>query len=61
MNCDEPGDEHARYLKAIYHVCNRLRLRVRRALEDGRVPLVLDKEAFHGGKERRHTARSYQI
>jgi arginase len=37
----EPGDENARYLDPIYHVCNRLRLRVRRALEQGDVPLVL--------------------
>lgn len=35
------GPENARYLDAIYHVCNRLRLRVRRTLEDGRVPLVM--------------------
>ena len=37
----EPGDENARYLEPIYHVCNRLRLRVRRALEQGDVPVVL--------------------
>jgi arginase len=36
-----PGDENARYLEPIYHVCNRLRLRVRRALEHGETPVVL--------------------
>ena len=36
-----PGDEKARYLEPIYHVCNRLRLRVRRALEHGETPVVL--------------------
>lgn len=35
------GDPKARYLGEIYHVCNRLRLRVRRALEAGEVPVVL--------------------
>lgn len=35
------GDEKARYLEPIYHVCNRLRLRVRRALEHGETPVVL--------------------
>lgn len=34
-------DPQARYEPAIYHVCDRLRLRVRRALEDGEMPLVL--------------------
>lgn len=37
----EPGDPSARYLDPIYHVCNRLRLRVRRTLEQGDVPVVL--------------------
>lgn len=37
----DPGDPNARYLEPIYHVCNRLRLRVRRSLEQGEVPLVL--------------------
>ena len=37
----DPGPSSARYLDPIYHVCNRLRLRVRRTLEDGRVPLVM--------------------
>jgi arginase len=37
----DPGDPSARYLEPIYHVCNRLRLRVRRSLETGEVPLVL--------------------
>lgn len=37
----EPGDTSARYLEPIYHVCNRLRLRVRRALDQGDIPLVL--------------------
>jgi arginase len=37
----DPGPQNARYLDPIYHVCNRLRLRVRRTLEDGRVPLVM--------------------
>jgi len=37
----EPGDQSARYLEPIYHVCNRLRLRVRRALDQGDVPVVL--------------------
>lgn len=36
-----PGDAKARYLEPIYHVCNRLRLRVRRALEQGETPVVL--------------------
>jgi len=35
------GDPSARYLGEIYHVCNRLRLRVRRTLEAGEVPVVL--------------------
>ncbi len=35
------GDPKARYLGEIYHVCNRLRLRVRRTLEAGEVPVVL--------------------
>lgn len=35
------GDPQARYLGEIYHVCNRLRLRVRRTLEAGEVPVVL--------------------
>ena len=37
----DPGNPKARYLEPIYHVCNRLRLRVRRALEQGEVPVVL--------------------
>ncbi|MFT7537064.1 MAG: arginase [Hyphomicrobiaceae bacterium] len=37
----EPGDKTARYLEPIYHVCNRLRLRVRRALDQGDIPVVL--------------------
>jgi arginase len=37
----DPGQRSVRYLEPIYHVCNRLRLRVRRALEAGEVPLVL--------------------
>lgn len=37
----DPGQPNARYLEPIYHVCNRLRLRVRRALEDGDIPVVL--------------------
>jgi len=37
----EPGDPSARYLSLISRVCNRVRLRVRRALEAGDVPLVL--------------------
>jgi arginase len=37
----DPGDPSARYLEPIYHVCNRLRLRVRRSLETGEVPVVL--------------------
>jgi arginase len=37
----EPGDKNARYLEPIYHVCNRLRLRVRRALDQGDIPVVL--------------------
>jgi len=36
-----PGDETVRYLDPIYHVCNRLRLRVRRALDNGETPVVL--------------------
>ncbi|HEB54400.1 MAG TPA: arginase [bacterium] len=36
-----PGDAKARYLEPIYHVCNRLRLRVRRALDQGDTPVVL--------------------
>lgn len=36
-----PGDPHAKYLDLIAHVCNRLRLRVRRALEASDTPLVL--------------------
>ncbi len=34
-------DSRARYLPAIYHVCNRLRLRVRRSMDAGEIPLVL--------------------
>lgn len=37
----DPGDPRAKYLGEIYHVCNRLRLRVRRTLDQGEVPLVL--------------------
>jgi arginase len=37
----DPGDRTARYLEPIYHVCNRLRLRVRRSLEQAEVPVVL--------------------
>ena len=36
-----PGSATARYLEPIYHVCNRLRLRVRRALEQHEIPIVL--------------------
>jgi arginase len=35
------GDPKACYLSEIYHVCNRLRLRVRRTLEAGELPVVL--------------------
>lgn len=35
------GAENARFLDTIYHVCNRLRLRVRRSLEHGELPLVM--------------------
>lgn len=35
------GDDKVRYLDTIWHVCNRLRLRVRRTLDQGEVPLVL--------------------
>jgi arginase len=37
----DPGATSARYLDTIYHVCNRLRLRVRRSLEQGEIPLVM--------------------
>jgi arginase len=37
----DPGSANARYLEPIYHVCNRLRLRVRRSLEQGEIPIVL--------------------
>ena len=37
----DPGTSNARYLEPIYHVCNRLRLRVRRSLELGEIPIVL--------------------
>lgn len=37
----DPGSPNARYLEPIYHVCNRLRLRVRRSLEMGEIPVVL--------------------
>ena len=37
----DPGDPSAKYLDLIYHVCNRTRLRVRRALRDGFTPLVM--------------------
>lgn len=37
----DPGQQNARYLEPIYHVCNRLRLRVRRTLEAGEIPVVL--------------------
>ncbi len=37
----DPGPSNARYLEPIYHVCNRLRLRVRRSLELGEIPIVL--------------------
>lgn len=37
----DPGTPNARYLEPIFHVCNRLRLRVRRSLEQGEVPVVL--------------------
>ncbi len=35
------GDPNARYLEPVARVCNRLRLRTRKALDDGEVPLVL--------------------
>lgn len=37
----DPGPTNARYLEPVYHVCNRLRLRVRRTMEAGEVPLVM--------------------
>lgn len=37
----DPGAATARYLDPIYHVCNRLRLRVRRSLDHGEIPLVM--------------------
>ena len=37
----EPGDPQARYLSPIFHVCDRLRMRVRRTLEGGETPVVL--------------------
>jgi arginase len=37
----DPGSPNARYLEPIYHVCNRLRLRVRRSLDQGEIPIVL--------------------
>jgi arginase len=37
----DPGPSNARYVDPIYHVCNRLRLRVRRSLEQGEIPLVM--------------------
>lgn len=37
----DPGSTNARYLEPIYHVCNRLRLRVRRSLDQGEIPIVL--------------------
>lgn len=37
----DPGKSTARYLDPIYHVCNRLRLRVRRTLEQSEIPVVL--------------------
>lgn len=37
----DPGPANARYLEPIYHVCNRLRLRVRRSLDSGEIPVVL--------------------
>jgi arginase len=36
-----PGPPTARYLEPVYHVCNRLRLRVRRSLEQSEIPLVM--------------------
>ncbi|MEC7584629.1 MAG: arginase [Planctomycetota bacterium] len=35
------GAESARYLDSICHVCNRLRMRVQRILENGQFPMVL--------------------
>jgi len=37
----DPGPTNARYVDPIYHVCNRLRLRVRRSLDQGEIPLVM--------------------
>lgn len=37
----DPGDPRARYLQPIYHVCNRLRMRIARALDEGDLPVVL--------------------
>lgn len=37
----DAGDPTARYLSEIFHVCDRLRLRVRRTLEAGGIPVVL--------------------
>ena len=37
----DPGPDRCRYLNEIYHVCNRLRMRVARILEAGAIPVVL--------------------
>ena len=37
----DPGNPRAKFLQPIYHVCNRLRLRVRRILEAGATPVVM--------------------
>ena len=36
-----PGPERCRYLNEIYHVCNRLRMRVARIVDAGAIPVVL--------------------
>jgi arginase len=37
----DPGPDRCRYVNEIYHVCNRLRMRVARILDAGAVPVVL--------------------
>jgi arginase len=62
----DPGHERARYVDEIYHVCNRLRMRVARILDAGATPVVLggDHSIAIGtvsGIAEHHRARGQQI
>jgi arginase len=62
----DPGHERCRYLNEIYHVCNRLRMRVARSLDAGAVPVVLGGDhsiaiGTVGGIAEHYHARGEQV